>query len=480
MSARGTHQHYWMTQTHGIDSTLAGYRVVRRIASGSRADVFLGAGSTGTVVLKVFQTHVDRADVGAEFDALGRFSSPHVVSLVDVSSGANALPIAVLERVPRGSVAQLLRDRESLQTGEAVTLLAPLAATLPQLHAAGVAHTRLSAAAVHLGASGQPVILGLGHASRFAPGGSVAALDAEPGAASDRDAMAMLAVAVLERVRGAAAPDIRRLVEWIQNEPHRFEFASELEQRLFDLAEPQPIEFARSARDGVPARVVEVVPETAQASVGRRNEPLAVRGSTRLPSWIDGLMVDGPIDAIRQRAVAFAKGVRRPYWFIAGGVALALILALSLIPNGSTTAAPAAATSTPSSTPIPTERALPTDPMQALPLLLEARNVCVRDLSVLCLDEVDQDSSGAYLADVAAIRQLEAGGKTEESAIVTASAPKLVETLGETALIDLGAPDGSTAQSSSTAQSNPASVLMIKTKAGWRIRDFLSGKQATP
>jgi hypothetical protein len=468
-----------VTEPQGIDSTLAGYRIVRRIASGSRADVFLGAGSTGTVVLKVFQSHVSRADVGTELDALGRLSTPHVVSLRDVSSAAGPLPIAILERVSRGSIAQLLRDRQTLELGEAVTLLAPLGATLPLLHAAGVAHTRIGATTVHLGASGQPVILGFGHTALFKRGASVAILDSEPGANADRDALAQLAMVVLERARDASAPAIRRLLDWLRNEPHRFEFGSELEHRLFELAEPQPIEFGRSPVDALPSRAVEVSRASPAEPSGTRQvevshtravaAALEAAEAARLPGWLDELLVRSPLAAIRERVAGLVKGVRRRYWFIAGGVVLALILATSLVPSGSTAAPPAAASiATPSSMPVPTETPLPADPLEALPLLLAARNTCVRDLSVLCLDEVDEASSGAYLSDAAAIRQLEAGGTAESSAIITGAEPKLVERLGDTVLLDLG------------GHSNPASVLMIKTEAGWRIRDFLSGKQATP
>jgi eukaryotic-like serine/threonine-protein kinase len=460
-----------MTEPQGIDSTLAGYRIVRRIASGSRADLFLGAGSTDTVVLKVFQSHVSRADVGAELDALGRLSVPHVVSLRDVSSAAGPLPIAILERVSRGSIAQLLRDRQTLELGEAVTLLAPLGATLPLLHAAGVAHTRIGATTVHLGASGQPVILGFGHTALFKRGASVAVLDAEAGASADRDALALLATVVLERVRDVSAPAIRRLLDWLRNEPRRCEFGSELEHRLFEIAEPQPIEFGRSSIDALPARAVEVS-RASPVEVSRTRpvaEALEAPEPARLPDWLDELLVKSPLAAIRERTVGLVKGVRRRYWFIAGGVVLALILATSLVPTGSTAAPPAAASiATPSSRPVPSETPLPADPLEALPLLLAARNTCVRDLSVLCLDEVDEASSGAYLSDAAAIRQLEAGGTAESSAIITGAEPKLVERLGDTVLLDLG------------GHSDPASVLMIKTEAGWRIRDFLSGKHATP
>ena len=100
------------------------------------------------------------------------------------------------------------------------------------------------------------------------------------------------------------------------------------------------------------------------------------------------------------------------------------------------------------------------DPLVALRELATRRDACVRDLSVLCLDGVDEAASAAWDADRAAIMEVLAGGEAPP-ALAPGSAT-LVERLGDSALVDLG-PD-----------SDPASVLLLKGEAGWRIRDYLA------
>ena len=54
------------------------------------------------------------------------------------------------------------------------------------------------------------------------------------------------------------------------------------------------------------------------------------------------------------------------------------------------------------------------------------------------------------------------GGATTRSLDVTV--PALVQRLGDSAIIGLGAP--------TTGQLYPTSVLVVKTSAGWRLRDL--------
>jgi eukaryotic-like serine/threonine-protein kinase len=101
-------------------------------------------------------------------------------------------------------------------------------------------------------------------------------------------------------------------------------------------------------------------------------------------------------------------------------------------------------------------------------ILLKARVACFHDLSILCLDGVDEASSAAFTADSGAIQQIQGGGEIPQPAPTAGAVLALTERLGDTALISVG------------GQSSPASILVIRTKAGWRIRDYLSGEQATP
>ena len=458
-----------MAEHESSGASIGGYRVTRKLGSGSRADVYLGSGASGSVALKVFRDTVDRSDIGNELAALGRLDFAHCARLVDLASTEDDCPLFVLERVHRGSVATLLSEREQLEAGEVVTLLAPLAGLLPQLHRGGVAHGRIGASSLHLGGNGEPVLLGFGHSELFAAGQSIAAIDAEPAARRDRDALAALTTSLLTRVRNAGIDQrVTRLLEWIDTAPREFEFVERLEARLFDLAEPLAVRFPdRSASvTSVPARFDSS--GTRAASVAREqdapvDDPPAQAATLRR---LDELLRHNPIEALRNRVLAAARTVRRRYWIAAALGLVGLIVAISVLPQGGPSAPP---TSNPTATgePFPTALALPDDPVQALPLLLVARTACVRELSVLCLDTIDDQNSGAYGSDAALIEQLQGGTEIPTSAIITASAPRLVEVLGNSAIVSLG------------AQSNPASVLMIKTEAGWRIRSYLSGVQAT-
>jgi hypothetical protein len=100
------------------------------------------------------------------------------------------------------------------------------------------------------------------------------------------------------------------------------------------------------------------------------------------------------------------------------------------------------------------------DPLAALRELAARRETCFRDLSVLCLDGVDEAGSSAWEVDRAALRAVIEGGNAPRRLSLTTAV--LVERLGDSALIELG-PD-----------SDPASVLLLKGEAGWRIRDYLA------
>jgi hypothetical protein len=436
--------------------------------------VFLGSGSTGTVALKVFHPHVAPDDIGRELDALSRLDSPHLVRLLDLSSGRDDVPILVLERVARGSLVTLLRDRDSLERGEVVTVLAPMAAVLAELHRNGVGHERMAAATVHLGSAGEPVLLGFGHCSLFAAGGSIAAIESEPAAAQDRGSLAALAATLLTRVRDAAT-DRRTvgLIEWIESAPREFEFPEQLEARLFDFADPLAIEIGREAepRSGVPARIRfadRAAPITATPLPTPKIEVADSRADGLL-GMVGAYLLDNPIDVLRARVLAAAKSVRKPFWFAAGGVVLALVVVIAALPQSPARPPVAVVSPMPSrrAEPSITPSALPADPVAALPILLADRTACIRAMSVLCLTDVDEASSSAYSGDAALIEQLQGGTETPKTAIVTAPAPTLIELLGDSALVSLG-PVG-----------NPASVLMIKDEAGWRIRGYLSGVQST-
>jgi hypothetical protein len=486
-------------------TTLGGYRLVRKLGAGSRADVYLGVGSGEAAALKIFRPSTPRADIGRELDALGRISAApavaaaavaaageatgtaHCVRLVDVATAASGLPAAILARVVRGSAAQLLRERESIELGEAVTLIAPVLGAMSAMHGVGVAHTRIGAASVHLGAAGEPVLLGFGHVHLFDSRPTIAVLDTEPAAELDRNAVAAFVTFVLSHARGAdREARVGQLTAWLDASAgrRRVEFATELESRLFELAEPAPIEFGRIpiAPSVVPARLGELRAPIAAATPNPVTDPLEPDRPPRrpdhipdwLPAWIHDSIMASPAASARSRVITSLRGVRKPVWVVAAVVTATLIAAIALVPQdtGSSTSASRPTVSNRASKPaahetsIPTPTPLPDDPVLALPLLLAQRAECIRARSVLCLAGVEETSSGALADDSRLIRGLQTGEEMSASASITAPEPTLVERLGDSALVALG------------PKSNPASTLMIRGETGWRIRGFLSGKPA--
>lgn len=532
----------WPTENH-----IAGYRVVRGLGAGQRADVYLGVvpatvsastdssapGETGTVqipgdgvALKVYRAGVDPASIQRELVALALAPAPHCVRLLDVATGGDGAPVAVLQRVRRGSLATLLRERASLELGEAVTTIAPLAATLTQMHSTGITHGALSASSVHFGGAGEPVLIGFGHCRIDEAATSAARLDNNPAMAEDRARLASLALLVLEAVREGSHPMLGELTGWLVDQRSPLSgFAHELEERLFTAAPALPIEFGRvDARPAAPARAVPVT-----SSEPARSHP-PPRGSARSAQpqqsrhpgsvaasdagagaatfaadgrgWMALVLGARPFAPLRARVVTELRAVRRPVWIVAAAVVCALGAALVLTGqlDASGDAAPGGPVPAPhgsqdaddaegdirsadpdSASSSRADATLPDDPVEALPVLLRARTRCIREVSIVCLDGVDQRDSSALSDDRALIETIIAGasdgGTTDERSTGAAGwtageSPRLSQRLGDSALITTGVGDGS-GGTASAGDSKPASVLMIRTEAGWRIRDYL-------
>ena len=461
-------------------ATLAGFQLIRRLGSGSRAEVYLGAApldGVDTAALKVFRAETSRDSITRELTALDRAALPHCVQLKDVAEDTTGTPVAILSRVTGGSVASLLSDRDTLRMGEAITILAPLAALLPALHSSGVAHGALSAATIHFGDMGEPVLLGFGHARLFSPGLPAARLDLADGVAADRERLALFAELVLGRVRETS--ETRPVLQWLDALPRPLAggFAAELEQRLFDRAGATAVDLPGDDRPGAststPARstVATAHPDPApRLHRALRIGTAAATGESRSSGWVAAALGARPFQPVRDALVSTVRSVRRSLWITAAAVGAALVAVLVLAggvgsgsehdgeagPSGGAGQQPA-----PMATPV----ALPDDPVAAVPLLLAERTRCFDDLSVLCLDAVDQSGSTALAEDREEIERMLAGETVKYWGVVGES-PALVERLGDSALVTVD------------AQNKPASVLMIRTEAGWRIREIFAPRGA--
>lgn len=215
---------------------LAGYRVLRRLGSGSRASVYLGypadardvpaqhdPGPHLGVALKVFEPTVSAESVDVEIDALSAVSSPHVVRLLDVAIAPDRPRCLVLQRLPGGSLAALLARRGALSAGAAVTVLVSVARALEALRAAGYDHDRPSPANILFDETGRPVLAGLGHA--------VTAAGAGP------RGLALLVRTLFERMEhDGLTARAHSVAAWLEEHGSRAPDSAVVEDRLFGLA----------------------------------------------------------------------------------------------------------------------------------------------------------------------------------------------------------------------------------------------------
>jgi hypothetical protein len=453
---------------------LPGIRIVRPLGGDAHRERWLvrleGERPRPAVLVRPLDA-VGARMVRAEAVALDRARGAGVVSLVDVVD--DPMGAAVLRDHCVGPrLATLLAERERWDAGEVVAVLRPVVEAVARLHAAGVAHAELSAAAVVVAETGG-VLVDLGHAELFAPGSPEAVLARLDAVARDRDAVRALAGDVLRRVAGSRTRAAHVLADAIEEAPAAALVAA-LGDGLVDLAAAVPVarldppSLDPSARQSQAMRLVPVVqdevtaePEADSTVRSQRYAAVSARVSARAR-------------ALRARLDALPTARRR--LVVAGGAAVAAGAVLLALPTaadaqGSRPAGelrPAAASPEVTEPPPAEPRETATDvviagddPVAAALALLERRAGCFAELSVLCLEHVDQQGSSALTADRAAIQQLRDGDEADY-ATAEADAARLVERLGDSALVEVG------------PQTAPASLLLMRSEAGWRIRDWVA------
>ncbi|WP_108251595.1 protein kinase domain-containing protein [Planctomonas deserti] len=511
--------------------TIGGYRVLRLLGRGSRADVYLGRlptwpepaarrseadeglaqgaderrhtyGLPVEVALKVFRSEASAESIDREFATLSAAPSRHVVRLLDVARVADGPVCLVLARCDGGSLPALLERRRSITAGEAVTVLAPILEALACMHRAGFTHGALRLPSVLFDGSGAPVVVGWGHGvslrdDRGRPPG-LERLAATPAVAEDLRRFAAVADAVLAQVEGGSrlAATVRELTARPDSDTE-----GRLSDALFDFAEPLPVQFVPPDRSGSgvgPSSRVSRPPSRpgsgSQATGRHRRTP--------------GAPTEGAAPAVLERIRVAVRSVRRRVWLAAGLAVMAAVLAatLSLLsggppavpsgapaPGGTAAAGPLPAEPPRRSTPGPMSPTTPPsqeemdtaalesaiageDPVVAASALLRLRAECLRVRSAACLRGVDQPGSVALAADLAELERLDRPGAGAETDLQTstdaaepADAPVLVERLGGTAIVSVPA----SSLGDSTPDTPPASLLLIRSEAGWRIRDVL-------
>ncbi len=350
---------------------VGGYRLVRKLGSGERGEVFLGyAGSEGaedasTAAVKIFRGSTGQQSIGNEIGVLAETSSPHLLRLLDVATGPDGRPCAILPRLSSVSLARLLADRHVLGVGEAVTILAPLCSAVSELHRSRACHGAIKPSSVLFDQRGAPVLACFGQASTFESAeGTVtvtrAEFAAEPRVAADLADLAALAETVLSRVSSVnSARSIAELLSWLSldgAQPAADRFGMELAEHLFALAPAAPVDFAYpivAVRGALPARMVTSEPVGELPAVtGRANSHLPApepnpapnlvsdhasgslsRLVLRMAAKVAAAFPSVPISADHlSRARAAIGSVRKPFWIAGFAGAAAIVVTLALMP----------------------------------------------------------------------------------------------------------------------------------------------------
>jgi hypothetical protein len=515
---------------------IGGYQLIRRLGAGPRAEVYLGhagpevaAAGRRNAAIKLFRSDLERGSIDDEIESLTRATSAvggavvagaggalftgaagrHLLSLRDIATGADGRPCLIFPRLRPTSLARVLAERERLEPGEAVTILAPLSAALGELHSAGVVHGGIRPGAVLFDDEGAPILGCFGHSSRLRlasadPTSEIsmsglqspatpAQLAEDSRVADDLVGLVTIAASVLSRVPAvhtiAAGRD---LMDWLESvEPALLAdgLTAELSDRLFEFADGTPIELA--ALDE-PSHE-----RAAQPSLGAGPvlPGLALLGRDVLKDEVPAPELErGLLARTAARAGVALQRVRRPFWVV-GALGLAAVVSAVAVfpstaatdvhsPSGTATRAADAQRPTPvpgnagSTEPADKEKEgsdksiAGDDPVAAAIALLGARERCMSTLSVLCLDGVDQEGSAALDGDRQVIRSLQEKGTATRERSLTDATVELSQRLGDSALLTVTAATGPATTEAKEDTSEPTSLLLIKSEAGWRIRDL--------
>lgn len=504
---------------------LAGYRLIRQVATGERADLFLAAAEvpveaadTGPhrlgeaesdppagpplVILRVSRADASDDAVALEIEAMSTDATGTLPALYDVAGLDDGRCVLAVERIGGGALSRLLAAR-TLTPGESVTVLAPIVVAVADLAGRGYVHTRLAVSDVLIDDSGRPRLVGLG-ALRRLPARSHA--DRTILLREAHSALADLISEVATAVRPAGVLDgvIEVIHERLAARPFR-PCEAEVERRLFEIALPEPIGGvdARPRASGrLPARAVAPSPlpghdegEPMEASPRRVAGEFSrtLLGLAQMPAELvrlrsaDDLEPAGGIGDRLRELVARRRRSLTVGGLVGGG---ALVLLLTLVPPATAGDAPEAATADaapgvdsgdvdPSDPPAPNPDAsappeggaldtappiepVSLDPVAAAGALLERRAECFRTLDLACLDDVVQPGSAAETEDRAALVAARDGAAPPEIEF-DHSAITVTTEMGGAVLVS--APRSATGR-------EPASLLMVRGEAGWRLREF--------
>ncbi|WP_400998377.1 hypothetical protein [Agromyces sp. GXQ0307] len=472
------------------------------------------------VVLRVYDRAADDEAIATEIEAMEHDPTGTVPRLLDLATLPDGRACVVVERIDGRSLASIL-DAADLSPGQVVTALAPLVVATRDLARRDLVHSRLAPSDVLVDGTGRPRLIGLGALERT--GARVSAPERTERARRAHAALLALMEAVVDASSepGRFRPPLELAHRMLHDRPFAPDHAA-IERALFAVADPTPlvIPIRPSHAGALPSRVVPVPvgsdptshrmelapghplppvsdaspvdPASAREGEARRSAARRLGELAQLPGLADGLgqAIDaGVVGIARQRITKWMR--RRPAVLATGGFAgaAALVLLLTAVPPAA--AGPEVAdrsvvapTSPTSSTVAPSPEAgageaspndadpqpdggatdggaiVPDhgDPIEAAATLLEIRAGCLAGRDLACIAAYAQPGAPIEARDLAAI------ASSEPVAAVPAdlSAISVTAELGDAVVLSVPFAD----------EREPASLLMMRSEAGWRLREW--------
>lgn len=390
---------------------------------------------------------------------------PHLLRPLDVLADGDGVLVVVTDGPAGERLDVWARRRGTMSGGEAVTILLPVIAAVAHLARRGTVLDDVGLEQVEVDGRGAPVLVG----------GRVARLGAQPPGSVPGGALALVRAVARE-----LPPHERdRLTDEMGTEAS----VEELVERVHDLARPVPLPTVVPSADTAASRV-EWRPPPA--------EPTRSGWTSVLP---ESALLDGLADwweAVSAVPVlGRLRSVRPRSWVLGGLVVLSLVVGAAVVPGNSGSDVPSADTVQPAPTPSTgsTSDAAPPDgdpgavasvhdgaaddpvsqeetavrgddAIAAATVLLRARVTCAREPSTSCLADVDQAGSPVSAGDSLVLTDIEA----VDDLVLPTDVVSEVQRLGETVLL-----------ACRTSDDEPASVLVVRTEAGWRLREVLRG-----
>ncbi len=485
---------------------------MRMLSRDDRAISLLVHDGDRTHVARVFEPTADPAAVEQELAVLEQVTTAppalrhHVVGLHDLFTLADGRVVALLEHVTGCALGDLLRrGAPTLALGEAVTVLAPLLQAVDAAHELGLVGLPTTAASIRFSATGAPVIVDVGSA-RPTPVLPTRFRAVEQGYLDDRRALHALTLRVASALSSADAAVLEAALTAGGAHPELLPTAA----ALFDLAAPMPIRLAERPvapplGEPDPVIVASVVDppraesDTADAPAGPAPGGLgrAIGASLRalaLPAGVveqaERVIAAAETGAARLRAMASGRMVLprlRPRFLIAGVGGLGALLLATALAVGSADRPQASASGVAGPTDTESLRSAPPPSMP---------RTAVSDLPE-SLVHPEPDEWPGLVEELIHRWVACARAPAAESPVVAASSPcDRVAHAGSTALALLRSPDprhdvlaqwvrggGETVVVermggavlvdlvASPEQTTAASLLLVRSEAGWRVRD---------